>query len=681
MSDLVSQNTWWRGGFGRDATFISISRQLVHHIIDWRPWLFCSLAAVVLFLAAQAPWSYHFVAGKERGHHSDLPFLQGFRPPEVDDAGQRWRWSNQEAWIEIPGIGNRTVIFGMNIVSHRANRQPDAPPTQLTIQTGTTPPFDITLRRESARYLLLIPPEMLERGRMRMHLATEGWDAPGDRRTGLGVAIGEAVAIRQTQYQGMIIPEVALWIAWSVWLFPLWWALRILAFSQRPAMMLLLPLAIVVPLLSLLDAPRMGFGNGWVLQIALMSVVSACVCMWLIPSLLQRWDVMPPPHLLRWLLLLIVVSFVLKYGGRLYPDSMPGDLQLHINRYLKTVMHGQIYIPAQHRGLPFPFPNGLYLTLAPFELLGPSIRFWLQFMSGIFEATTVLLLFVLVARVSGQMGWGVVAGGIYALTAGGFMNNWFLFATQIAAQWFTVLLIVLVLWHWPRYESWQVGVGLVLVMCQVFLGHIGQFLNGGLVGVLLLALLWWRHTATHERAGVWSLFWIGMAASLFVILFYYSAFSELIREQVVGIATQGMNEVTGREPIPRAVSLHVLWEGGFITHFGLFPVLLAAVGVVVLTWDHRHNRSLLLPLLWLTFVVSGTQALLPFLTLNSITTRWLMFASWAIAVAGGYGLRSLWRRGRIARIISGAMAGYVCWITLDIWVAAMVLRQPPIEPF
>jgi hypothetical protein len=58
-----------------------------------------------------------------------------------------------------------------------------------------------------------------------------------------------------------------------------------------------------------------------------------------------------------------------------------------------------------------------------------------------------------------------------------------------------------------------------------------------------------------------------------------------------------------------------------------------------------------------------------------------MFSAWAIAVAGALGLAQLWRRGRGAQVITLAMALYVGWLTLALFVEALALRKPPIEPF
>jgi hypothetical protein len=382
---------------------------------------------------------------------------------------------------------------------------------------------------------------------------------------------------------------------------------------------------------------------------------------------------------LRWLLLLLVLTFLLKYAARLYPASMPGDVQLHVNRYLLTVL-GQVYIEAQHRGLPFPFPNGLYVLVAPLHLTGYSIHSLFEIVAGLMEVSTVLMLYLLTTRASGNQRLGLLAAAIYVLTAGSYMVTWFAFETQVAAQWATVLLATVLVFRWPHHRDWLTWAVVVMLLIQIFLAHIGQFINLSLVGLLLVPLLWWRAPSAEERAGALWLLWAGVAAGLFVGLFYYGTFWGLIMEQITGVAGDGLNEVTGREPIPRAESLRALWEGGLITHFGFFPVLLAVPGALALAAP-RLRGSVLPPLIWLSFLVSISQGILPFITLNSITTRWLMFSAWAVAVAGAWGFWLLWQRGRVARIAAVAMLAYAAWITIGVWMDAMALRLPPIEPF
>jgi hypothetical protein len=330
--------------------------------------------------------------------------------------------------------------------------------------------------------------------------------------------------------------------------------------------------------------------------------------------------------------------------------------------------------------LPFPFPNGLYVLMGPLHLTGASIHGLFELVAGLMEASGVLLIYLLMARTSGSERLGLLAAALYALTAGGYMVTWFAFETQVAAQWFTLLLVTVLAFRWPHQRDWFTWWVVFVLLVQIFLAHIGQFINLSLVGLLLIPVLWWRARTPDERAGVWWLAGAGLAAGVVVSLFYYTAFLGLIWEQVAGVASEGLNDVTGRDPIPRMVSLHALWEGGLITHFGFFPVLLAVPGALALAAP-RLRGSVVPPLVWLSFLVSISQGILPFITLNSITTRWLMFSAWAVAVAGAWGLWLLWQRGRVGRVAAVAMMGYVGWQALVVWMNAMALRLPPIEPF
>jgi hypothetical protein len=652
-------------------------------LFDWRPWALMIGCVALLLVCTQVPQQYTFEIGRIVGTGSDLPFMRGFHPHERSAEGVGYRWSKaEEASIELPGLGRRGVIVYFDVISHRAQWDLGEP-TLLTLRSGDLEAFTFPLRLEGSSYQVYLPPEALPDGVLRLEVRTPVWQKEGDSRDELGVAIGGHVRVRTVASGGFVWPDRALLFGLPIAVGLLWCSLIVLRFPRRDALLMLLPVAIVAPLLVLYDAPRLGFGSTWMVQFGLISVASALVSVWLIPSVLDRLGAPASSSVLRWLGLLVAMSFALKYGGRLYPDAMPGDLQLHVNRYTGTIT-GQVYIPAQHRGLPFPFPTGPYLLLAPFTLLGIDIRTLLPISAGLFEATTVLLLYVLGVRVLRSQKIGLLMGAIYAVTSAGFMTSWFAFETQIVAQWFSIVLFVLLAVTWPRFD-WRVWAATLLLLSQVFLGHIGLFINVGILGVLAVPLLWWRARSDAERRAALRLLTVGVVASLFAFLFFYSAFMGMIIEQVTGVAQSGLVEVTGRAPIPRETTLWVTWEGGLITHYGFFPVLLMVPGLVLL-WVGRDSvpvaqRTLLSILLVLTLLVSAWQAVLPLFTLSSITTRWLMFSGWAIVLGGAVGALKLWRRGWAARVVSVGMSLYVGWLTLTLFLTAMALRKPPIEPF
>ena len=649
-------------------------------LFDWRLGGLIGLWLLLTLVLFQVPLSYSFNIGQLVGPGSDRPFLRGFYPSEGSGATQRIQWSKgDEAYLEVPGVGRRGVVVTLDIASHRAQWISPETPTVLRVQMSDGSVVPITLRQPGAQYQIYVPPHLMNDGVLRLGLHTDAWQREGDSRDELGIALTRQIWIESVPSVGFVLPDRALLFAWPLGLFLLWVTLRMIDFSPRMTWWLLLPIAVGTPLFLLTEAPRLGFTSRWIIQVSALSVVFAALCQWIIPPLLRRFNALPSPTILRWLLFLTVASFALKYGGRLYPESMPGDLQLHVNRYTLTT-HGSVYIAAQHRGLPFPFPPAIYLTLAPFALTGIDIRFWFEFSAGLFEASTVVLLYLLMTSAGASPRLGLIAAATYALTAAGFMTTWFAFETQVAAQWFFIALMLALVAGWPHYRSRLLWWGIVLLMIQVFLGHIGLFMNTVLLGLLALPMIWFYLRSREERQGVVRIFWAGFTACLFVGLFYYTGFMNMIVEQVVGVATVGLNEVTERTPTPRAESLEAVWQDGLITHFGFFPVLLMIPGTILLIRG-KLGRSILPWLVFSSVLVSVSQGILPFITLSTITTRWLMFSAWAVAVVGALGFWMLWQRGRSARVIVIAMASYVCWIAMMIWLEAMTLRQPPVEPF
>jgi hypothetical protein len=82
-----------------------------------------------------------------------------------------------------------------------------------------------------------------------------------------------------------------------------------------------------------------------------------------------------------------------------------------------------------------------------------------------------------------------------------------------------------------------------------------------------------------------------------------------------------------------------------------------------------------------TFLIGAVFAVLPFLSGSTLSTRWLMFSAWAVALGAALGARALWRRGLAGRLVTLGMAGYVVWITASLWLMALAWRVRPPEPF
>lgn len=654
-------------------------------LLDWRPLLLAALGWLGLLAVFQLPLAYSFQVGIDRGAGTDRPFLSGFRDPELVTWEESWRWTQPAAAVTVPGVGGRPLLVAFEVVSHRQHWEAGAPQPVLAVDTGAGPPTLIPLRFEVSRYELYVPAAAVRDGTLRLGLATEGWVNPSDPRGELGVAIGRRFTIRSAPGAGLVWPGGGLMAAYPAALALLYYAVRALGFARRRSLLLLLaPLAALLALAALAP-PRVAVSSGWALEAALLSLGTAAACALLVPPLLARYGLAPGPALLPWLLLLTALSFVLKYGGQLHPVAMPGDVQLHINRFSFTIW-GQVYIPAQHRGLPFPFPSGWYVLVAPLLLTGAPLRVIFEVTAGLAEAASVLLFYALLARVTGSRLGGLLGALIATISPIPMMNVWWSFQTQVGTQLLTLALLTLMIVGWPHYGATRGARALTLgwvtlLLIMVSLGHIGAFINTGLVGLAAIPWLWLRARTPEERAGALRLLGAGLAAAAFVTLFYYSAFGAMIAEQVGGVAQSGMLGVTEREPVPRAVWLRALWREGFIGLNGFFLVLFGVAGAVLISWTARYRASIVGPLMWLTFAVGLSQAILPLITLSTITTRWLTFAGWALTVGATVTVLRLAQRGRAGRVVVWLALAYVAWITLEVWATAMAINGPPLEPF
>lgn len=644
---------------------------------DWRLFALMAASAALLMLAAQWPLNYRIQVGDPWGSGSDQPFLRGFYPPESPSLDNTWRWMPTSARITLPGVGRRPLEVDLTVVANQRMYQPEAGPPALTVDAGAGP-VALPLRLAPARYRIYVPADALDSGVLRLRLSAAPWSNPGDPRDPLGVALGEHLVVRSLG-AGLAWPDLQL-LGWPLGLGLLWLAARASGLGPWPATATLAGPALALPLAALVEIPRLAVGGIWAIQAGGLTLLAAGAFAWLTPRILSRFGVPSSARLLPWLVLALSLSFFLKYTGQLYPDSMAGDRQLHINRYTLTML-GELYIRAQHRGLPFPFPNAPYILLAPFTLTGVQLGTLFELSAALFECAGVLLIYITVARLSESPRLGFFAALTAAAVAVGHMNTWYSFQTQVATQFYSTLLLTLLVLRWPRYDGWAVWGGATTLFILVFLGHIGALINTAALGALIIPVLWWRARDDAERRGALRLLAAGLAAAAFVAIFYYTAFWDLVLDQVRGVAAGGLLGVTGREPVSRAMILRVLWNEGLTVHFGMFPVILALAGAAIVSRSPRYRGGILPPLLWLTFAVALAQGLLPLLTLSSITTRWLTFAGWAICVASAFALDALWRRGRAGRATVVLIYMFVAWQTAVVWADAMFLRLPPPEPF
>ena len=678
----------------------------------FQDWWFASilfLLLLLLVLAAQIPFQYTVEVGQEDGPGGDLPIVSGFWPPERDTHGS-FRWTRDRAEFRFPGVGQRPLQVSMRVFpvnDEVAQRGPQVIEVWMADRLiGMLP-----VRPQGATYQFTLPPPSDGSGDYVFSLQTATFVPTGDER-----AIGTPVdTITVSSLGGPVLPAWQSLLWWLLAVSVCWILLRLIDFASHETFALLLPLVLLLGLAAFLDPPRVAFG-AWPAVVALtLGGVVVLVLRTVMPTAARRFRIPLGADALRWLLLLSLAVFSLRYGGKIYPDSMPGDIGFHSNRY-DDLVRGTVLLLSRNRGVDFPYPTALYLLLAPFSLMGFPTRVMLQVGAAIMDAISPFLIYAIAAQPlrrneappsqGSSFSMPLIAAGIYSLSAAGFMTTWWNFSTHIFAQ-FVHLLFMTALILWWRGQTdrvseeatsqgrfsvaWLAVLGLVVFQSFVYLGHFGFWMNMALLGSFILLMLFIVSMRTKTDQRHWRTLLAGFViAEIISVLFFYSAYTGMFVDQAIATATGGLTGLAERDAVPFDILWNTLWDAGFRVHFGFLPVPLALAGPVFLWQRYQHTteppelkrQSLMLPLLITgTFLIASIFAVLPFLSGSTLSTRWLMFSAWAIAVGAAIAARYLWYCGRAGQIVVWMAGSYILWITLSQWLVALAWRVRPPEPF
>ena len=675
------------------------------------------LTLVLLTLAAQVPRNASFDVGFEEGYGSDLPLVSGFYPAEPYDQTSpiNWRWTTEQANVYLLGIGSRAAIVALRV--HSVNEEVWQNGTQSFEvwasgrRIGTFPVIP-----QGSTFTFVLPPANSLPDTQGFQIRSATFSPAGDARS-IGLPVDR---VSYTLTPGPALPPIESTLGWLLAGVLGWLALRLAGWVPRTSFVLLALFVVLLAIAAVLDPPRTALGWWPAVQAMVFGILLVAVLRLLAPRFARGLAIPLDDRVLGWLLALAFVAFALRYGGKIYPFSMWGDIGFHSNRFLE-VIDGRVLLLSRNRGVDFPYPPALYLLLAPLLLLNIDLRNLLHLAGAVFDALSVFLVYtiaVLTFRGPGQQtadgnvrmadaGWAVAAAALYSSTAATFMTTWWNFSTHIFAQFAHLLLIaalVVLVPHLlapheaqssqPRWANARARTALALftLAAVVYLGHFGFWINmsllGGFAGVVLLM-------ATQREKTHWITFWllaaVFVAAELIAVAGFYSAYSGMFIEQAQAAQAGGLTGVAGRAPAPRDVLWRALWDAGFRVHFGFFPVPLALIGVGmwgVNIWRQRARPTTInsamptvLTLALGTLLVAAGFAALPFITGSTLSTRWLMFSAWLVAVAAIAVVRATWHRGWPVRVVYVLMAGYVLWVTASQWLGALAWRIRPPEPF
>lgn len=648
---------------------------------DWRLAAIVLLTAALIGVAALVPKEYLIRIGVEEGFHNDQPFIRGMFAPDSGPFGT-FRWTSERTAVSVRGLGPCQALVSFRVLPIPQNALAAGGPMELELWRDDRALATLPLRPTGTRFHLLLSPAG---DRHVLDIRSATWQPEGDPRR-LGVPLS-TTSFRCAEPRGPM-PQS---FGWLIVVALAWIGIRAAGNTRDVAALGALALALVIGVIHVTDPPRAAFGVA-PFQIALaLGIGLVVVLRWGAPPLLNRLGVAWSGASLRWLLLLALVVFVTRYGGRLLPGAMPGDIGFHSNRFDELVS-GDVYLEARNRGANFPYPPGYYLILAPLALLDVSRRTLLPLGTAVLDAASPIAVYVLGTCVYGATRWGertsVLAAALYAFAGAGLLAHWWHFSTHMFTQFMFLVLLAGIMLFWRSGAAqghaasrWWPAAALAALFGVVFLGHFGFFLNTILLmgGALVIGAAYaWQRVRRQLTALVLS----AAGALGFSGLMFYSLYTRQFARQAAMVgAAAGAGAASDPE------RLRVYWDtvlqAGLRDHYGLFLPPLALVGLWLLIRRKGEGRSteLLVILSLGTLGVVLAFAVLPFISGANLASRWLSFAGWFVATGAAPALRALWRRGGGGKVAVGCVLAYALWISVTLWLAPMVWRIRPPEPF
>lgn len=665
-------------------------------------WLLLLLGVTFWSLAYQVPYTHHFEFGGNKltqRRLDDEPYLNiaeyGWNldpepadPAEPDknwfDADQPspYRWTFEHAKLYIPGIGG-----GPWRVSILAAGQPTAWPTTSVWSDGVlTSTVMLTVEPRIYQHLFYA-----RNGDLTLSFDTPPYSTPTDSRPLGFVALNATVR----QPDGLRLPALNQLGMLALSLGVIYGIARRLGSARRTTLVLgvalslllaialarwRLPLTIFTPQLT-----RLALGC-YILTLALLRLPVADRGPWAmeheqghrpgvrVSDLGRQWSPV---------VALVVFAFAVRLGGMQHPHIIFSDIGLNVNNLI-LFSQGEVYqtegLPEEAGGGDQPYPPGLYVALAPLQLLlpneRPALEFALKLGVALYDSLIVgLIWYVLWRRGFGQRA-ALLGAALYVLpppvlksfSVGEFAN---LFGQALAIP----LLVVLAL-AGARLRERRVFWAVFALLLLALLGHSGVTIS--LVLLLgYLGLVWLTGPRTWRL--VLPLLKVGALTAVVVGVFYHSAFLYLFTEPaaVGGAAVMSrrsfvtklgdeMNRAVGEQPV-RPLSVMIVGLGALgigkialrrrrpddFDDFGLLPHH-PALWPILLAWWGSAALSL------------GT------LLVRDQTVRWDLFLYPAICLGAGPMLAPLWRRGRAGKLVVGVALAFLLLRGLAYWVGLIV---------
>ncbi len=664
----------WQALGGRVFHFVAPSLLLLYALA--LQWPFAGAIDVGAGLEPARMNLYDHLVGRTRGERVGLPldaaFLGHFHGEETG-ASYTFRWSEPEARFVLPGLAKAPLLLRL-----RLHGAPSGPQTTTRLVVQGRPLAEFAVPYPLHYYAFAVDPAAWSGDTLFVDLHSTALAPGGEDTRLLGVALDQLTWIGWRTGWRLSLPPTALFLA-GVAVF-LYLGLRRAGLKDAGAGFCTL-LWGLVPLAGLFVPQMRAFVALYSARLFLAAAVSYPVLVLTLAvagALLRRGPCPPDQRDWRWLAVLFLLSFLLRFGGALSPRYSSHDATFHAHR-IEFIQRGDLFF--EHVSLEAglrsdPYPGTLYLLLAPLASLVQSGEGLLSFLLAWLGSSEVFLLWFL-ARLLVPRRASRWAALFYLVFPIGPAAYWFGIYANLFAVWATLLVVVAVL----LVLQGRLGTSPLLWMplfTLVFLAHFGNVILWCALSLVWGALLYWRQwprqrVRLRRLAGAW------LGALLISFVVYYSHFLPFFHSVFGGFGAvlQDSPAVAeaGLDRFSRSLAeLRVWWRWGFVGDYAALGLPLGGLGV--LASCRRHGRAVLSLLIAVVCVALGFWALS---MVAFFFVRYMLFLLPVAAVGCGRICALFWQRGPAGKVVALILLAYVCAVTLWMWLGLCLFGLPPVH--
>jgi hypothetical protein len=587
-----------------------------------------------------------------------LPYISGFHGLERNQQFS-YAFTKEQATVAFPGIGANWTVVAMRASGYR----PDGvPPAEVTITADRLDPVTIRLRRQVARYYVLLPPGD---DYLRLHFTSSTFSTPSDPRE-LGFAI-DWVRAYQLVYGWPWQQSVHLALIGVLG----YWLMRRLAVTPMPAVVITTVALVVLagllatfPLEWAIFTPML-----WWLFVGLHVVLGPLRA--LTRFAFVRGGETLPQWYETWLWRIVVCAAIIKIGGVIYPQTIVYDERWHVPR-TQMVLDGrfmELVIPSRvtllgdtvgFEGGHFPYSPLWYLITAPFGLIGIDLGLASNVLNTALDVSRSLLIAYITLRLFGQPGIAVAAAGCYhLLLMPYFLISWGNWPTQLGL-WGTLVLIAVVLaYHDDPTDRWTVW-GLAAAATLAILTYtVVGIMAFTMMGIYAIAELIRRESLAVQR-GRSVILGLVIAEGVAFVIYHMWYVPTIVTETLPAITSALDRRIARANPLPLPTPAI---DAAFILNHLTWPGIFLIVGGAVLAWLSAKRAHALLLAWWSILILYS----LVNWTIADMILKHVFFMLPLAAICMALALNWLWKQSVPGRIVAGLSLAYLALSVAARW--------------